>query len=404
MTNRLSDSQTNSAKFVLKLFLSFSLISFIYCLSTGSYNGDFLGTPVELPVELLIVNLGINILPYWILWRIFLYFEKREVKRKINVSIAKFGYFISVIFLWHILVTIFFGVGIMGAESYNAPTLIKPFIQLMNRFNYVYGGLIFIAASGKKSRFQLFIVLLLLLLGYLRAGLGVTMYIILIYIIKYYDEIQLIIRKYLFMTILATFMFPVVVGFLFEIRDTLRNQEISDEDLTTVQLIFGKLVGRLSSYSNSAIILQEAPFFFLSAQQLDEFYFQKEAFAGVVSVKLMPKDRPESILYNLYAQNDNNTISYMTGTQGNLIISLFKSPAIVVLNFITIVCFIFATFYLMSLLNFSNNGQLALILLLYVVTSGVSSEYSLLFFSIFVYLITFLLLNFTKKSTKTNIL
>lgn len=111
----------------------------------------------------------------------------------------------------------------------------------------------------------------------------------------------------------------------------------------------------------------------------------------------MPADRPEKMLFRFYTENtiyEEDNISYMAGTNGNLYISLFHSFPIFILNFITVFAYIFFTFYFFRLLRFDYAHELAFMLLLYVLMSGVSNEFAFLIFSIFVFVLLFLFVNF----------
>jgi hypothetical protein len=288
----------------------------------------------------------------------------------------------------------------MAAPPYEAPPLIKPFIQIMNRFNYAYGAFIYILVVPKKNKFQILLVFLLLFLAYLRAGLGIMMYFGMIFYIKYFFEANKFIRKQKIIILVLLFFFPILVNGLYELRNVLRNQVSSE---VSADPIFGILFGRLSSFSDSAFILQEAPYFFVSAKGLDPFYFQKQALGGVISLDFMPEQRPESMLFKFFYENSEDNVTYMAGTQGNLYLALFHSSSTFLLNLLTIIFYIISTFYLFRLLRFRYSNELAFMLLLYVLMSGVSNEYAFLIFSIFVYVILFLVVNFLcnfKKNKK----
>jgi small-conductance mechanosensitive channel len=211
--------------------------------------------------------------------------------------------------------------------------------------------------------------------------------------IKYFLEFNSIFKKYKIVVLACFFAFPLIFSQLYELRNKLRNQ--ADSEVSS-DLIFGVLAGRLSSFSDAALILQEAPYFVLSSQQLDPFYFQKQALGGVLSMNFMPEVRPETMLFKFYNEKSDDNVTYMAGTQGNLYISLFHSIPTFIFNFITIVLYVFITFYLFRLLRFNFSTELAFLLLLYVIMSGVSNEFAFLVFSVFVYLVLFLLVNLFK--------
>lgn len=385
---------TKSAKHLYLFFVLTAFLSFLYAIINGRLNGDFLGVFVTLPFWILLLNLFFTVLPFFFTWKVYLYFKNRKQKYLISIPTTFFGYFLIFIIIWNTIVTILYGVGVMAAPPYEAPELIKPVIQLMNRFNYFYGVFLYVLLVPKKNKLQFLLVFLLLILAYLRAGLGVFMYLAMLFYIKYFFEINSIVKKHKILVICSIFAFPIFVSSMYELRNALRNQEDTEigEDL-----IFGVLTGRLSSFSDSAFILQEAPYFVLNAQQLDPYYFQKQALGGVFSMKYMPDIRPESMLFKFYYESSEDNVTYMAGTQGNLYISLFHSISTFFLNLTTIIFYIFSTFYLFRLLRFDYANELAFMLLLYVLMSGVSNEYAFLIFSVFVYLVLFLVVNFIKN-------
>jgi hypothetical protein len=385
--------EVKASKHIYLFFILAAVSSFLYSIFTGKLNGDFLGVEVKLDFWILLLNLLFTILPFWLLWKVYLYFKKNIPINRITIPANFLGFFLVFIIVWNVIVTILYGVGVMGAPPYDAPPSIKPLIQIMNRFNYFYGVFIYVLLVSKKNKVQFLLVFMLLLLAYLRAGLGVFLYLGMLMYIKYFLEFNSIFKKYKIVVLACFFAFPLIFSQLYELRNKLRNQ--ADSEVSS-DLIFGVLAGRLSSFSDAALILQEAPYFVLSSQQLDPFYFQKQALGGVLSMNFMPEVRPETMLFKFYNEKSDDNVTYMAGTQGNLYISLFHSIPTFIFNFITIVLYVFITFYLFRLLRFNFSTELAFLLLLYVIMSGVSNEFAFLVFSVFVYLVLFLFVNLFK--------
>ena len=386
-----------SARNLYRFFIFTSIISFLYALINGRLNGDFLGKEVTIPFWLLFLNLIFTLLPFFVLWKFYLYFKNKTIKSKLKIPLNSLAVFLIILMLLNILFTLFFGVGIMAAPNYEAPGYIKPFIQICNRFNYTYGSFIYIIAVSKKNRTQILLILLLIILSYLRAGLGIFLYLSMLFYIKYYLEVNYFIKKRLLIIIFISLSFPFIVSFLYNIRDTLR---LNKSEEVVADPILGSLFGRLSSFSDAAFILQEAPYFILKSQDLDPFYFQKQALGGVISQDFMPEQRPEKILFWFFYEKLDVNVAYMAGTQGNLYMSFMKSPYVFLLNIFTIIIFIYGTLYLFSKFFFKNSLELGFMLLLYVVMSGVSNEYAFLLFSIFVFFILFLIINFFQSKIK----
>ena len=270
----------------------------------------------------------------------------------------------------------------------------------MNRFNYAYGVFLYVLITPKKDKIVIIFVILLLLLAYLRAGLGIFMYLGMLFYIKYYEEISILFRKYILIILPFIFISSTIINELYRFRDKIRHQEYTE---TVPDPIFGKFFGRLSSFSDSAFILQNIPYFLTNSLQLDQFYFQKTGLGGVISQDFMPSNRPEKILFNYYYSDRNDNVAYMAGTQGILYMSLMKSVSTFFLNLFTIGIYIASTFYFFRLLRFDYANELAFMLLLYVLMSGVSNEYAFLVFSIFVFVVLFLMVNVIKEIENSKI-
>ncbi len=391
---KLIIDNTQKGKSLVYIFILSAIISFFYAIFTQSYNGDFLGIEVKITTIELIFNLFTSIIPFVLLFLVYLRFSKtNRFRKKIQIPMNFFFKFLVLIMFWNIIVTILYGVGIMGADAYTAPEGIKLIIQIMNRFNYLYGAFVFILCTNKGDKRDLMILLLLLVLAYFRAGLGSFMYIGMIMFIKYNFEVRNLYYRNKIKFIVCIISFPLLVSTLYSIRNNLRDKE---EDYTNP--VTGKFFGRMSSFSDSAMILQESAYFSDSVKDLDFFYFQKQAL-GVFSVELIPKVRPEIMVFKLYYGDLEDNVAYMAGTQGNLYISYLKSPILLIINMFSFYAYIIIIFKLFQRLKFEYNMELALILTLYVVMSGVSNEFAFIILSILVYIILFYFVNtFTRKT------
>jgi hypothetical protein len=229
----------------------------------------------------------------------------------------------------------------------------------------------------------------------MRAGIGIFLYLFMIYFVKHYDYVIAFIKKRLIILIGIIIIFPFLVNKLYELRSTLRGQT---NDEVVLNILSGVLMGRMSSFSDSAFILQEANYFENKANNLDPLYFPLQCLGGVFSMDFMPENRPEKMLFQFYYSDLEDNVAYMAGTNGNLYMSFMKSPFVFLLNLISIIVLISLTFKCFRKINFKYNNELAFILLIYVVTSGVANEYAFLLFSIFVYLLLFYFVNTFNKA------
>lgn len=387
-----NDTGYKSTRTVLYLFGLFALISMIYALVTGTYNGDFIDKQVRLGSILLIVNLFLTVLPVWLLWIVYRFFKKREITRTIPIPLKFFEYFVFVLLILNLIVTIAFGVGKAASEFYEAPALVKPFIQILNRIDFVYISLLFILLSTDKTAIYR-TALLIVAISILKASIGIFLFIFLVFGLKYYSEIKLYLRTNKKIILLLVFIIPFFIQSLYEIRDQIRADDKFKQEFTVPKFFFGKLTGRLSSFSNSAIILQEALYFTVKSKTLDDYYFQKQAIGGVLGAGFLPNERPEFIMIKILEGSPNKRVAFMCGTHGNLMISALKSFRVLAMNSLTLILMVVLIFYLIRLLGFRFSTEFAVILLIYPLTSGVASEFSMVVFTSFFLVVIFLLIN-----------
>ncbi|MBC8618447.1 oligosaccharide repeat unit polymerase [Parabacteroides faecis] len=403
MTNKKKekfDLYYYAGKYIIYGFIICAILSYIYTTCTKKLNGDFMAEDVELPNWLLLINLIITLLPFLVLKKLYTYFKIKSKKvSKISINIRFFSQFIYFLIIWHIFVTIVWGVGKMGSPMYSAPSIVLPFIQFFNRLNPAIIGIIFIFICKSKKE-TLSVCILIIILGILRAGLGSFIFIAMTLFVKYNKDIIYYIKKRKISFLIALFIFPTFVQIMYTLRSNLRSENYGDlENPSVVTLIGGKLIGRLSSFSNSAIILQNPAYFAISSQMLDTYYFQKQALAGIIGATHMPNEIPENQLIKAFEPNAEN-VSFMLGTQGNLLMSLYKSPYVFILNSLTIILLITLNFSLAIRLRFSQSTEFALINMVYCVMSGVANEFTFYLFTTFLVLIIFYLFKIIPNGKK----
>ncbi len=361
----------NSASFFYKFFLTVTVLSFIYSLF-GEYNGDYLGVPVTLNFTLLFINLILAILPYFLFWRLYLN-QKKNAKATVKyVSRNLIFCLILILFIYNLFAIIIYGVGVAEAPVYTAPFYIKPLIQILNRISFGYFIFYFILINDSFI-LNFISVLMLITLNYLSHGLGSIFFLGFIYIIKYQDRLVYIIKKNYIILIFLLLTTPFLLTVLFSVRDQLRGNE--SKELTLNEFFFGRFVGRLSSFSNSAIILQEPGYFLLvSNTELDRFYYQIQIFKGLFGGDYREK-KPELYMKGVYDTVVDPNSAFMTSTQGNAMISFLRSPLNMLLNLFTLFIMVYLIFRLSFFLNFKNCHEYAFLLAIYPITSGVPTEF-----------------------------
>jgi putative membrane protein len=386
-------------RFIFYINIFYVIISYIYALATQEYNGDFLNVPVRLNTTILSVIFLLCLIPYWIQWRIYKYFKnKKNTLKKVYINTKLIELFVFFLLLAHIFIIVVFGVNRVGATPYQAPDSIKLFIQILLRFDVVlWGSFLILLLPKSKLKTSLSVAFLMTLIGILKGSFGIVNTITLLFIIKYYRTFISFIKRRIPLVIIAAFLFPTLVEFAYTQRDLIRNVQYEEEKLEPGRLITGKLVGRLSSFSNAAFLIDDAPKYILMAQGFDNYFYQKGMLISIDAATYGKGNySPEKYL----KPNTPDGISFMLGTTGILIFSLYKSPLVLVNNMISILIISLLIYLIFRRVNFNYNIELPYVLLLYPTLSGVSSEYSFILLTLVVFFITLLFLSLLNKLYK----
>jgi putative membrane protein len=383
-------------RFIFFINIFYVIISYIYALATQEYNGDFLNVPVRLNITILSIIFVFCLIPYWIQWRIYKYFKnKKNTLKKVYINTKLIEPFVFLLLLAHIFVIVGFGVNRVGAPPYQAPDFIKLFIQILLRFDVVlWGSFLILLLPKNKLKTSLLVAFLMTLIGILKGSFGIINTIALLFIIKYYSIIIAFIKKRIPLVIIAAFIFPTLVEFAYTQRDLIRNVQYEEEKLEPGRLITGKLVGRLSSFSNAAFLIDDAPKYILMAQGFDNYFYQKGMLISIDAATYGKGNySPEKYL----KPNTPDGISFMLGTTGILIFSLYKSSYTLIINIISIIIISLLIFEILRRVKFDYNIELSYILLLYPTLSGVSSEYSFILLTLIVFFITLIFFSVLNK-------
>ena len=383
-------------RFIFFINIFYVIISYIYALATQEYNGDFLNVPVRLNITILSIIFVFCLIPYWIQWRIYKYFKnKKNTLKKVYINTKLIEPFVFFLLLAHIFVIVGFGVNRVGAPPYQAPDFIKLFIQILLRFDVVlWGSFLILLLPKNKLKTSLLVAFLMTLIGILKGSFGIINTIALLFIIKYYSIIIAFIKKRIPLVIIAAFIFPTLVEFAYTQRDLIRNVQYEEEKLEPGRLITGKLVGRLSSFSNAAFLIDDAPKYILMAQGFDNYFYQK---GMLISIDAATYGKGNYSPERYLKPNTPDGISFMLGTTGILIFSLYKSSYTLIINIISIIIISLLIFEILRRVKFDYNIELSYILLLYPTLSGVSSEYSFILLTLIVFFITLIFFSVLNK-------
>jgi len=392
-----------NASWILYSFVLFNVISYLYVIFNGTYNGDFLNIVPKLSHYRLFLNLLLTLFPFFVLYSIYKHYIKVDNNYKVSIPTNSFGLFLLLVIVFQIVVTILYGVGVLGQETYEAPIVLKLFIQVFNRFDVIFGVSIYSIIVSNKNKFQYILWILVFILSLYRTSFMIFIIIGFMIIFIYFGSISAFLKKHLLITIVFLIVSPIVVSSLYNVRKQLRQNsgkvEIKFENHETntfSKVIFGQLVGRLSSYSNSAIIQERKGKIRQLTSSFSPIQYQKEALSAVYGKIINEKD----ILYrNLLYESEGNhsrTYSAMNGIQGTLLISSYQSYPIFFFNLITILLIVIFTFELVSLFHNKNVYNIIFLFFCFTLMSGNADAYMKNFMSVFLYLILFLFLNLSK--------
>ncbi len=385
------------ARICTLLFVAAAVASFVYVLVTGTYNGDFFGVSETLGLAGQTAMLVAGLAPYGIGWFIYRIYKASPYRGTIPVPPRRLYATFFILMVWFILLALKWDVGVLAKEIYDAPALIKPFIQISNRINPFYLGVLFILMYRGPRGGLLLGIALLIVLGLARAGLGVFIYILLALLIRENASLIRFAKRFKVVILVSLLVFPTLVSQLYQLRSSLRDKD-PEVELTVAQVITARLVGRLSSFSNSALVVQETQHFQSAVGQLDPLFYERQAFGGIFGAAFVPEATPERMLINVYG-GDLVDISFMVGVPGNIYMAWLISPALALVNFTLMVAMCVATFKLARMMRIPVANEFALMLLLYPLTSGVSNEFSSLVTAMASFVVLFAVLAIPLRST-----
>ncbi len=397
-TNETKDNSFyKAAKLILTGFVSFTIISYLYVLITGTYNGDYLdGKPLLSQTELF-VSLIYTVLPFFVLFGIYIFFKNSHNTYKINIPVAAFGQFLLFLLLFQIITTFFYDVGKLTWGTYEAPTSIKIFIQIFNRFNPILGTFLYISVSKKENRVQYLLLFLCILLSFLRASLMIFVLISMFLFIRHYNKIISFAKKRFLLIIVGAIVFPIITAALYDYRDSLREERKIDhaKTMTTSKLFFGKFIGRLSSYPSTTILMERKDIVtkLLKKNDVSPFLYTKEAIA-VFGGKILDN---EKLLYkHIMLESEGKsvtTFSMMPGTQGNLMVASYNSTFSFFVTLFTMLGMVILAFFLISFFNYKGMTEIVFIFFCISAMSGVAGEYMELIMNLLLYAGFFLIVN-----------
>lgn len=392
------DYKYNSIKIITLLNVFYITVCFLFALSEGYYNGDFSGFKVNLNFNLLLLVWFICVIPYLVLWNIYKLYKKKQTCKKVSVNLNQIFIFVVFLLLIHVFIITFWGVNKVGAPTYKAEGLIKLFIQIILRFDSTLWGIFLILLLPKPYyKTTIFIAFLLFLIGVLKGYFFIFYLISLSVLIKYLKEIYFSLKKYWIVTIAALYFLSSFVSFMYEQRSIIRGEEYVQ--IKKESIITEKLIGRLSNFPNTAMLIDKSLEYFIISKEFNPNFFALFSL-GSINTKYAEGNSPEKT----FKKGTKEGYSFMLGTPGILIFSLYNSIYSFLINLNLILFFIFSVFEIFRRINVDFNIELAFLLLLFPILSGVASEYSFCFLTSFILFFTLIIFRiFYKLRIKNNI-
>ena len=328
-----------------------------------------------MPDWVLVLVLLITLLPYWYIYH---QYKRSVVKDSMyyefhpyyNLNVIRNVALVMVIG-WTILC--FSGYGVMGTSSVRATSSPIALVRaLFFKLAISPWALVYIL-SAKSRKNVLIFVIFVLLSSVSRHSLGGIYYLALWLLYKYYDSVLVYCKRHYMQIILLLISAPLIISTLYNARSYMRTG-VGISESSSNDIILGKLCGRISSFSNNAQILEYYPVLLANADNIPPLFYMYDPlhFFGY---------RPEFESTGRYVNEEvrngrNENYSIMPGVGGVIVMSMVKSPIIVVINILYMLIAIKIIFWLTRIMRIQNHAGVALFCTIGFATSGDSSELS----------------------------
>lgn len=387
-------------------FILFNLLTGYYLNTANVYNGDFQGIPIEHSNFEVWKYACIASIPYLVLYFLILKIKPNKIN---PIKLPKYYILFTIIILIiSLILTLYFGVGIVGAKLYEAPLLLKPFIVIVNRIDPIVLAGILILSPYVKNRTALLAACLIILITTYRSSLQYLPFTLLLLFYRFmsFDEgVKSHKYKKIKISIIFLLITILIVNYsqeLFKYRDSLRNFEPLNIELK--EFIFGRLIGRLSNLSALLIFEHKYDVFYQHISELDSLAYLvdmlKYFWGGFTQdLGISHYDYFTSML-------DPNALGFyamQTGVLPALGMSLMKSPLVLIFDIISTYICIFYTVRLSAYFLGERGKYLAMSLLIFAVLSGAPNQFSLPAINLLVIVIIFIIIKYiVKVSGKKN--
>jgi uncharacterized membrane protein YqjE len=274
-----NNSDYAAARLVLLLYIGFVVISYIWTLNTGRYNGDFSHQSPELPVVELTFSLVYAIIPFLFTFYVYRLSANLGVSVHISINVKALGIFLFLLFVTQLFLTLVYGVGKMALGGHYRDRVsigIRIVSLIVNRFDTRIGLALYLLNVKKGDKLKYILILLLVILSFARSSLGYIAYLPFLIVVCYYNgRLLRIIKKFFLPVIIVIVLAPRLVLYLYNIRSQLRGMDMIND--TMEQVVFGRLVGRISAFSSSSMVIQKRLEIISLADRISPWSFLREA-------------------------------------------------------------------------------------------------------------------------------
>jgi hypothetical protein len=249
-----------------------------------------------------------------------------------------------------------------GGE-YHAPLWLRFIIIFTNRLEPGFGALLYSLLAPQKNKLKYLFLLLLIVLYLTRTSIGMVFTVFMVIILMHHkDRIFKSPKKLIPVLIIGMALLPSVTYNLYELRSKLRNDAFI-EGLSITDIVFGRLMGRLSSYSSSALLLEGKDKFIPLVRENITFYEFLWA--------ALPIQRPSGTFqYGHVLIGTSEKWFYSPGFSGVMTIGFYHSILTLFINIVTFFILIYISFRLSLLFPYDKIKELFLLYLCLGVTEG----------------------------------
>jgi len=327
----------------------------------------------------------------------------------VSIPVRFLKIFLLCIIIFHILVTLVWGVGIMGHPVYQAPSYIRGLIQVALRIDIIF-GIYLVVLLSKKKFFNIVLIVGFITISLLRFSLGFLAVFGFLFLVINFKKIQNFFKKkrtlVFVLLIIVPILVPSGVRIIFDIRDEMRGAvKNSRINFSAEEIFFGLLVGRLSSFSNSAIILERRDSMSRIVNNFPWYRYPQEAltvfYGGLIGTA------PYTTYQRIMHDNDGfytTIFSRMIGAQGVLLLGLYQSLVVLIVNLMTLLIIVTSAFRLGKYLNCPYVCELLFVTFSFNMMSGIPFEYLKNLLIVAIYIVIFLIINLLSGKSRVSLI